>query len=93
MKININKGVTVCGPNINLTDYRVVYSVDETLANYLITVGSAIEVPESKEVEVVETSVEDGSEQSTEGNQQPTIGELLEVVKPTRKKFNPRDHK
>jgi hypothetical protein len=91
MKIKINKGVTVCGPDINLTDYRVVYNVNETLANYLITAGKAVEVSEPKKIEVVEDSLissEAGIPEDSAGT-----NEEVQPVTPTRKKFNPRDHK
>jgi hypothetical protein len=91
MKIKINKGVYVCGPDINLNDYRVVYSVDDVLAKALIASGRAVEVVESKTLEVVEDT-HISSAQEIPQDPTGTVEEVQPVVAP-RKKFNPRDHK
>lgn len=91
MKIKINKGVNVCGPDINLTDYRVIYSVNDVLARSLITAGKAVEVVESKTIKAAEDTPISSAQEIPE-EPVPAVEEVHPIAT-SRKKFNPRDHK
>lgn len=91
MKIKINKGVYVCGPDINLNDYRIVYSVNDVLAQALIAAGRAVEVVESKTIEQVE-DIPVPTQPTLHEDPAGTVEKVQPAVAP-RKKFNPRDHK
>jgi hypothetical protein len=59
MKIKLNKGVTVCGPDLSMSDHTTIYKVKGSLGNHLITRGQAVLIESEAETVLTRLDVDE----------------------------------